>query len=66
MLLSVSGDNLFDGDVGPRQETDEAHDANDEVFPDAERRQTFAVKDGHLKDGRENESQETAADRTDQ
>lgn len=66
MFVYVTGDDLLDGDVSSREEADQPHQADDDVLDGHQRRQAFCVKSYDLEDGREDQRQETAADRADQ
>lgn len=63
---SVSLYDLLDGDVSSRDEADEPDEANGGVFDGDKRRKTLRVESEDLQDGREDQRQKTAADRTDQ
>lgn len=63
---NVTGDDFHDGDVGSCEEADQSHQTDDDIPDSYHRRQTLRVKSYDLEHGREDQSQETAADRADQ
>lgn len=66
MFERVPSDDLHDGDVRSGQEPDQPHHADGHVLHHDQRRQALRVKSQELQDGREDESQEAAADRAHQ
>lgn len=62
----IAGDDLHDGNVGSCEEADQSHQADEAVLHEHQWRQTLCVKHHDLEDWREDQSQETAADRADQ
>lgn len=62
----VPGDDFHDGDVSSSQEPDQPHHADDGVLNKDQWWQALRVKSQELQDGREDESQEAAADRAHQ
>lgn len=66
MFESVTGDDLLDGDVGSREEPHQPNQADADVLDGHQRRQALCVKRYNLEEGREDQRQETAADRADQ
>lgn len=44
MFERITGDDFHDGDVGPREEADQPHQADDGVLGGHQRRQTVRVK----------------------
>lgn len=65
-LVSVAGNDLHDGNVGPRDEANQPHQADDEVLDFHRQRQALAVENDELQQGWKDERQEAAADRAHQ
>lgn len=64
--MSITGDDLLDGRVGSCEEPHQPNQADEDVLEGHQRRQAVGVKRYNLEDGRKNQRQETAADRSNQ
>lgn len=62
-FLGVPGDDLLHRDVRSRQKPHEAHQTDEKVLHGDQRRQAFIVEHSDLQERREDQRQETAADR---
>lgn len=66
VFVSIAGDDFHDGDVSSRNEANQPHQADGEVFEFYVHRQIFLIENNELQQGRKDECQEAAADRPDQ